>query len=305
MTTRTKSPTASASPEVAPRPEIVVCIPAFNEAKTIGSVVLKSKAYANHVLVCDDGSTDETSLEGTRNGAMVVRHKTNLGKGAALKTLMEEASKFRPDVVVTIDGDDQHDPSDIPRLVRPVLDGDADIVVGCRFNGNNRIPFYRKVGNFILTVMTNWKAGTSIRDTQSGFRSYSSRIIPRIPIEENGMGVDSQILVQAARQGFRIEEQNVSVSYQGDTSTFNPVSHILRVTWSLLRGNYRGIRRTLSVPWILASASLFLALLILTFPHIPFSWLGLAISSLTLGTGSLALVLGSSARLVRWIKRTK
>ena len=305
MTTRTKSPTANASPEIAPRPEIVVCIPAFNEAKTIGSVVLKSKAYANHVLVCDDGSTDETSLEGTRNGAMVVRHKTNLGKGAALKTLMEEASKLRPDVVVTIDGDDQHDPSDIPRLVRPVLDGDADIVVGCRFNGNNRIPFYRKVGNFVLTVMTNWKAGTSIRDTQSGFRSYSSRIIPRIPIDENGMGVDSQILVQAARQGFRIEERNVSVSYQGDTSTFNPLSHILRVTWSLARGNYQGLRKVPSAFWIIVSASLVLALLGLTVALVPFSWMGLTISTLTVGVGSLAIVLGPSARLIRWIRRVK
>lgn len=299
------SPSGPATPAADSASEVVICIPAFNEAKTIGSIVWRCRGFGNHVLVCDDGSTDETSQEAAVKGAIVVRHPKNLGKGAALRTLLQESLRFDPDVVVTLDGDGQHDPSDIPRLVAPVLNGTADVVIGCRFNGENRIPLYRRIGNYALTVMTNWKAGTSIRDTQSGFRSYSSKVVPHISIDENGMGVDSQILVQAAREGFRIEEQNVSVSYQGDTSTFNPLSHILRVTWSLARGNYRGLRRSSSALWILVSASLVLALLGLTFALVRFSWMGLAISTLTVGVGSLAIVLGPTARLIRWIRRGK
>jgi len=286
-------------------PQVVVCIPAFNEAKTIGTVVLGCKLFADKILVCDDGSSDGTSIEAEKRGAVVFHHKTNLGKGAALKTLIEEASRLNPAIVVTIDGDDQHNPSDIPKLVAPITNGTADIVVGCRFNGENQIPIYRRVGNFILTMMTNWSAGTTIRDTQSGFRAYSSIILPHIRIEENGMGVDSLIIVRAAQEGYRISEENISVSYVGDTSTFNPLSHMLRVTWSLAKGNYQSVKGVPGAFWILAFVGLTVTLMTFSFALMPFSWGGLAVSTLAIGVGSLAIVLGPSAKLVRWARRAK
>lgn len=223
---------------VTSRPEIIVCIPAFNERDSIGRVVLRSRTFSNRVLVCDDGSNDDTFAEATKSGAKVVQHTANLGKGAALQTLLREALRLNPDVVVTLDGDGQHDPSDIPMIVRPILEGAADVVVGSRFNGENHIPLYRRFGNSILSTITNWSAGTRIVDTQSGFRAYSPRVLESIPIRERGMGVDSYILVQAARGGFRIEEQKVSVNYTDNTPTFNPVSHVARVLWSLVRLNF-------------------------------------------------------------------
>lgn len=284
---------------------ILICIPAFNEAERIGRVVSRSRAFGAHIIVCDDGSTDETSNEATKNGAIVASHKRNMGKGAALKTLLREASKFGSDVVVTLDGDGQHDPSDIPRLVAPVLNGTADVVIGCRFSGENRIPFYRRVGNSVLSLITNWSAGTSIRDTQSGFRAYSSRVIPNISIIENGMGVDSEILIKLAREGFKIEERNIAVTYGGDTSTFNPASHILRVLWSLIRGKYRRIRMIPTVRWIVAAGTLAIALVLLGLVEMPLIWFGFGASTLALSIGGLAVALSPGGRLIRWIRKGK
>lgn len=285
--------------------DIVICIPAFNEADSIGRVVSRSRAFSTHIIVCDDGSTDDTYYEATKNGAIVACHKKNLGKGAALKTLLREASRLGSDVVVTLDGDGQHDPSDIPRLIAPILDGTADVVIGCRFNGENRIPLYRRVGNSVLSYMTNWSAGTRIRDTQSGFRAYSSRVIPSISIIENGMGVDSEILIKLARQGFRIEEKDVAVTYGGDTSTFNPVSHIIRVVWSITREKYRSLRMVPRVGWVVASGTLVIALVLLGVARMPFSWFGFGASALALSSGLLAVALSPNGRLIRWIRKGK
>jgi glycosyltransferase involved in cell wall biosynthesis len=216
-------------------PTVVVCIPAYNEETRIGWVVREARKFAQHVIVCDDGSADSTAAEATANGAFVIRHDRNEGKGAALRTLLGVARKLAPDVIITLDADRQHDPSDIPKLVTPILDGSADVVIGSRFGNGNKIPIYRKVGNSILTTLTNMTAKTSIQDTQSGFRAYSSKVISSIIINRNGMGVDSELLITVAKRGFRIEETNVSVKYEGETSTFNPLSHTFRVVWSLIR----------------------------------------------------------------------
>jgi glycosyltransferase involved in cell wall biosynthesis len=295
----------SVIPAAKPSPNVVICIPAFNEEKTIGSVVSGSKAFSARVVVCDDGSSDETSLEATKSGAIVANHAKNLGKGAALKTLLQEASKLGPDVVVTLDGDGQHNPSDIPLLVTPVLEGTADVVIGCRFGGENRIPFYRRAGNSLLSLMTNWSAGTKVRDTQSGFRAYSSKVIPSISIIENGMGVDSEILIKLARQGFRIEERSITVTYGGDTSTLNPASHIIRVVWSITRAKYRGLRMISTVGWAVALGTVITALILLGLVRMPFSWFGFGASTLAFSVGVLAVVLSPNGRLIRWIRKGK
>jgi glycosyltransferase involved in cell wall biosynthesis len=288
-----------------PGPSVVICIPAFNEGRTIGSIVSRSKEFCSHVVVCDDGSIDDTSLEAARSGAIVAAHPQNRGKGAALKTLLQEALEFHPDVIVTLDGDGQHDPSDVPLLVAPVLEGTADVVIGCRFNGGNRIPFYRRVGNSLLSLMTNWSAGTRVRDTQSGFRAYSSKVIPTISIIESGMGVDSEILINLAKEGFRIEERNIAVTYGGDTSTFNPASHIIRVAWSIVRAAYRGHRRISKIGWAVSSGALITALVLLGLVRLPLSWFGLGASSLTFSIGILALALSPNGRLTKWIRKVR
>lgn len=286
-------------------PSIVICIPAFNEETTIGDVVSRSKTYGTQIVVCDDGSADDTALEASKNGATVSTHLKNLGKGAALKTLLVEASKFQPDVVVTLDGDGQHDPSDIPLLTRPVIDGQADVVVGCRFNGKNQIPFYRRLGNNLLNFITNWRARTSIRDTQSGFRAYSSKVIPSIAITENGMGVDSEILIELAKMGFKIQERDITVTYGGDTSTLNPVNHIIRVAWSIVLPKHTPRKFVSKAGWTLALGTLTALVVSLGLARMPFSWLGFGASTIALTLGTLAIAMSPDGKFIKWLRRDK
>lgn len=286
------------------RPVIVICIPAFNEEKTIGNIVCRSKIFGTRVVVCNDGSTDNTALEAEKNGAIVATHDRNLGKGAALKTLLQEASRLQPDVIVTLDGDGQHDPNDIPVLLSPMLAGEADVVIGCRFWSGNHIPFYRRVGNSLLSLVTNISAGTRVRDTQSGFRAYSSKVISNISIVEKGMGVDSEILIELAKKSFKIEERNVTVSYDGDTSTLNPASHVIRVLWSLSFARYRGLHITSRIGWALCLGTLTTTLFLLGLVRMPFNWLGFGLSTLAFTLGAFAIILGPKVKLSRWARKS-
>jgi len=188
----------------------VACIPAYNEERTIGRVILLSQRHVDHVLVCDDGSDDMTGDLAEKMGAKVIRHSANMGKGEALRSLFAAVRKMNAEIMVTIDGDGQHNPDEIPRLIAPLEDGQVDVVIGARFHGKNEgIPAYRKIGNRILNAVTL----EGITDTQSGFRAYGVKAIETLHPAEMGVGVDSEILMDAARHGLRITELPVSVSY--------------------------------------------------------------------------------------------
>ena len=211
----------------------VACIPAFNEEKTIGKVVLRAQDYVDEVLVCDDGSGDMTADIAEKLGAKVIRHELNMGKGEAFRSLFLACRDMGADIMVTLDGDDQHEPAEIPKLVEPLTRGKADVVIGARFHENNKgIPAHRKVGNKLLNAVT--LAGIS--DTQSGFRAYNRKAIQALRPSETGMGVDSEILMDASRKGLRIMEVPISVKYGiGKTSTHNPVYHTVDVLTSAIK----------------------------------------------------------------------
>ncbi|MBS7612402.1 glycosyltransferase family 2 protein [Candidatus Bathyarchaeota archaeon] len=213
------------------KPFIVACIPAYNEEKTIAKVVLQAMKYASKVVVCDDGSRDMTGEIAERLGAVIIRHERNLGKGAALRSLFEVGRKIGADVFVTLDADGQHDPCEIPRLIKPIIDGRADIVIGSRYVGEAVLeaPFYRRVGlrvvNFLIRKST--KKG-AVKDTQSGFRAFTAEALERIGLfESEGFGVESELLVSALMKGLRVVEVPVTVRYRGlmNTSKRNPFSH--------------------------------------------------------------------------------
>lgn len=210
----------------------VVCIPAFNEERTIAKVVVGAKKYADEVFVCDDGSTDMTAVIAEQLGAIVIRHERNMGKGQALRSLFLAARNAQADVMATIDGDAQHDPADLPRLMEVIEKGDADVAIGSRFLGENAIPSHRRFGNRVLTAMTE----VDVTDTQSGLRAYDRAAIEKVLPGEMGMGADSEILIEAKRQGLRLKEVLASVSYGiGKTSTHNPVFHTLDVIFSIVK----------------------------------------------------------------------
>jgi glycosyltransferase involved in cell wall biosynthesis len=205
------------------RDGIIVCIPAYNEQGSIAPVILGAMKIADTVLVCDDGSSDMTPEVAQRLGARLLNHKSNLGKGAALRTLVEEAKKLDPKVVVTIDADAQHNASDIPAVIEPVLKGEADMVVGVRQTKGGAMPRERVVGNRVLDEATSRKAGVRLKDTQSGFRAYSGRALATLDFTGRGMTVESQTLIDAAKAGLRIVEVPVSTTYAGIKQKRNPV----------------------------------------------------------------------------------
>ncbi len=214
----------------------LACIPAFNEEKPIVDVIKKSLNYVDKVVVCDDGSSDLTSEQARNAGAIVLKHAKNLGKGHAMKSLFKYAKDIDADVIVTIDGDGQFLPEQIPSLLEPILENNYDVVIGNRFSNDKEMPSYRKAGNKMLDKITKLATDLPYSDTQSGFRSYSKKAIQSINFSTNGFGVDSEILIDAVDKGLKITETNVTVLYDtGEkTSTKDPVSHSMSVVASLL-----------------------------------------------------------------------
>jgi glycosyltransferase involved in cell wall biosynthesis len=214
------------------KPYVIVAIPAFNEEIAIGSVALRSKKYADEVIVIDDGSKDRTAEIATMAGAKVLPHINNGGKGAAIKDAFAYAKKANADILVLIDGDGQHSPDEIPVLLSPILNGEADIVNGSRFlvqNGHH-VPAYRRLGQEVLTFATNAGTHSSITDTQNGFRAFSKKTFDCFSFHQNGMAIESEMLMDAANAKMRIKEVPIDVRYDtGKASTFNPLSHGLSV----------------------------------------------------------------------------
>jgi glycosyltransferase involved in cell wall biosynthesis len=223
------------------RPYVIVGIPAFNEEHSIARIVLDAQKYADTVIVCDDGSSDLTAKIAERLGAEVVRHPQNMGYGAAIKSLFQRALDFGADVLVTLDGDGQHDASEIPQVVKPITDGQADMVIGSRFidnQGTKEMPAYRRFGAQVITKLVNGSSRTGVKDSQSGFRAYNRQALQRLCVSEAGMGASVQILREASKQDLRISEVPSTCKYENNgysTSTKNPVTHGVGVIMSLIR----------------------------------------------------------------------
>ena len=206
-------------------PKIIAAIPCFNEERCIGSVVLKTKKFVSSVVVIDDGSTDATSEVATEAGALVYQHDKNRGYGAAVRSALAKGRELGADVLVIIDGDGQHDPKDIPKLVKPLIDGEADVVIGSRFLGESkRPPFYRRLGLRVLTAITNLGSGQRISDSQSGFRAYSSKALNALNLTEDGMSVSSEMQFAISKSGLKVAEVPIDVSYF-DKAKRNPLGH--------------------------------------------------------------------------------
>lgn len=224
---------ASCLRETVPQ-KITVILPAFNEEVSIGSVVLLARSYVDRVIVVDDGSSDRTSEVARKVGAEVIVHPLNRGKGIALKTGFEASEGS--DVIVTMDSDGQHNPSDIPKLVAPILKGEADMVNGSRYlNGLGRnTPSYRRIGQTILDKFTNLNSGLKITDSQSGFRAFAGYTKDFFRFNAKGMEIESEMLADAGNARLRIKEVEIGVRYDVDGSTENPIRHGLIVLLKIL-----------------------------------------------------------------------
>ncbi len=204
---------------------ILVALPAFNEERYIGSVVLKTKKYATEVIVFDDGSSDATAEVARLAGATVLRNGSNRGKGAAMKELLASARARMPDALVFLDADGQHDPNEIPRLINAIREG-YDLVVGSRKAQSANTPLYRRIGQSVLSIAASVVSrGRKVKDSESGFRALSPRMIRETELTESGFAVETEMIARAAEKGMRIIEVPVSSIYVEDGSTQNPVRH--------------------------------------------------------------------------------
>lgn len=224
---------------------VMVAMPAYNEERRVGATVLGVKPYADVVVVVDDGSKDKTVAVAENAGAMVIRHRINKGYGGALNTIFSTAKKYKPDILIIIDSDGQHNPEDVPRFVEKIAEG-YDVVIGSRFltaESQKKIPGYRKLGMKVLDTATDMVInGASVSDSQSGFRAYTRDAYNVVNISGNGMSAGSEILMQISDRKLSIGEIPISVRYDIDgTSSQNPVRHGVSVLMNLIR--FISIRR--------------------------------------------------------------
>jgi len=189
-------------------------VPAFNEEIAIGSVVLGALSYVDEVIVVDDCSRDRTAELAERAGAHVIRMPHNSGKAKALLTGLKEAERLGCVAAVMLDGDGQHRTADIEGLLRPVLDGEADLVIGSRFLGEqNGIPRYRVLGQKVINSLSNVSSRTEVTDSQSGMRALSARALRNLDFSSEGYNVESDMITHFTEVGLTIKEVPISVRY--------------------------------------------------------------------------------------------
>ncbi|MHA1377714.1 MAG: glycosyltransferase family 2 protein [Candidatus Helarchaeota archaeon] len=201
------------------RPKISVIIPAYNEAKTIRKLkfevikALNSDSWFNsaEIIIVDDGSTDETYQYANGNGSIVLRNEVNSGYGAAVKKGLENA---HGDILVTIDGDYQNEPKEIPNLINELINSGADFVNGSKFLSKSTpsVPFLKRVGEIVARIIIRIIYGTNVTYTQSGFKAFKRILYDKVkPIKENKFGFNSELLIKSLNKGFKVREIPVTI----------------------------------------------------------------------------------------------
>jgi glycosyltransferase involved in cell wall biosynthesis len=194
---------------------IFIVIPAYNEETVIQVVIkeIKNEGYDN-IIVIDDGSKDRTYEKAEEmNGTTVLRHKINRGKGAATKTGIEAAKLLGADIIVTMDGDGQHDPADIKKLINPIINKGFDTVLGTRLKNPDGMPLYKRLHNYIANIVTWYLFGLLVTDSQSGFRAYSRKAAELINTRYDRYEYDSEVIREIYLYKLKFEEVPIKVRY--------------------------------------------------------------------------------------------
>jgi glycosyltransferase involved in cell wall biosynthesis len=215
--------------------KICVIIPAFKEAARIGAVVRAVRAQALDVVVVDDGSPDATAATAEAAGAVVLRHEVNRGKGAALETAFQFARARGYTAVVTLDGDGQHDPADLPALLAVHAQTGAPVVVGNRMAANATMPRVRRWTNQFMSWLLSCCMGQRVPDTQCGYRLYRVAVLPTQPLGAARFAAESEILLDLAARGVRFAAAPVRTIYRDEKSKINPVVDTVRFLGMMLR----------------------------------------------------------------------
>jgi glycosyltransferase involved in cell wall biosynthesis len=214
-------------------------MPAYNESRYVGGLVeeILSK-YGDLIcdlVVVDDGSDDDTAKIASKVGAYVIRHRRNMGKGMALKSGFNYALGRGYDSIMTMDGDGQHDPADIPRFISRFEMGDADIVLGVRMVDRGNMPLHRRFNNRLVSAVGSWLSGQRVSDFQCGYRLISSDVLRKVKLETTRYETESELLIKAGRLGFRIVTIPIRAIYNGAESNVDPLVEMRLFTLLLFR----------------------------------------------------------------------
>lgn len=222
-----------------PKMKVVAVIPALNCEKQIGRVVSQLKPFVDETIVIDDGSVDNTKIKGHLNGAQMISHPKNWGLGAALCTGFRAALRRQADIIVTLDGDGQHKPQDIKKVIDLLINNHCDVVIGSRLlkkKNYKYFPRHRLWGNLILTSLTNSAIGQKVTtDSQSGYRAFKRKVVEKMKLTSARMAVSSEIVFEAAKNNFVIKEVPIKPTYEDETSNQRLIVDPLRIIGMLIK----------------------------------------------------------------------
>jgi glycosyltransferase involved in cell wall biosynthesis len=220
--------------------KIVALIPAYNEAATIRDVAARTLRVVPHVIVVNDGSTDGTHRELSGLSLTLISNPANLGKGASLRRGFALALSHGADAVITLDGDAQHCPEDIPRLVEAARAQPGRIIIGARLWDREKVPPLRYFGNRFANFWVAWAAGFPVADSQSGFRLYPASLLRRIESANGRFAFESEILIEAGRTGVRTAAVEIAAIYPPNArashyrSTVDTARIVRMIAWKLV-----------------------------------------------------------------------
>ncbi len=205
-----------------------VIIPAYREAGRIGAVVEGVSVYLPDVIVVDDGSPDDTARQAEQAGAVVIRHAINSGKGAALDTGFRAARERGFDYAITMDGDGQHAPSDVPAFMQTYLKSGTPVLVGTRMSKTRDMPWARRWTNRIMSWLLSREMGQSVPDTQCGYRLYALGVVPEVSAESKRFAAESEILMDLSHRGVKIGSVPIATIYGTEKSKIHPIKDGVR-----------------------------------------------------------------------------
>ena len=218
------------------RPKVVAAIPCFNTEPSVAAVVARARKHVDQVILIDDGSCDGTAEAGGAAGALVISHSTNRGYGEAIKSCFEAAKANDADVLVILDGDGQHNPDEIPKLLAPLSQGNAGLIVGSRFLTKERnMPRYRRFGISAITFFWNFGSKVKVSDAQSGFRAYRRELFQGFSLTEKGMSVSIETLESTRRKKVAIKEIPISCRYVPSRLNLRAIRHGLGVALAVVK----------------------------------------------------------------------
>ncbi len=215
--------------------KLLALIPCFNEEDTIADVVRGCSRFVDSALVVDDGSHDATAERAKAAGARVIEYRPNRGKGVALNLGYDYAVAHGYDGVLTLDGDMQHDPAEIPKFIEAAKPDDVHIVLGCRMMDVSTMPKLRQFTNRTSSRLVSWLAGQPMLDTQTGYRLIKRAVLENVRCITRNYDAESEILIRAGRKGFRTVEVPIATIYRGSKSSINPLWDTLRFARLIVR----------------------------------------------------------------------